>query len=214
MSRKAFVTAVAVLSILGVASWSGLMAQAPAGSNFNFAVIDLQKTVTGYTETTKAQEELAAFDRQVRKQVDDREAGRFLDDNEKKELASLQAIANLSADQKKRLGTLTQTNNSRYQQFRGLQVNPNRTPQEDEQYKMLLTRSDSMDKDLDALVEKLREDLQKKNEEVSNRLNESVQKAINTVATEKAMPAVFDKAAVLHGGTDITDDVLAVLNKK
>lgn len=214
MSKRAYITTVAVLAVLGAASWSGIFAQNQTPAGFNFAVIDLKKTVDNYTETAKAQQELAALDKTLRDTYDNKEAGRFLDDNERKELETLQAVANPTAEQKKRLEELVQMNNARAQTFRGLQLNPNRTAAEEQEYKTLQARSDKMDKELDELAERLQEQLRKKQEEIGNRLNESIQKAINTVATQKSIPAVFDKTAVLFGGQDITDDVLAVLNKK
>lgn len=214
MSKRAYLTAVAVLTVLGAASWSGIFAQNQSPAGFNFAVIDLKKTVDNYTETAKAQQELAALDKTLRDTYDNKEAGRFLDDNERKELETLQAVANPSAEQKKRLDELVQMNNARAQTFRGLQLNPNRTASEEQEYKTLQARSDKMDKELDELADRLQEQLRKKQEEIGNKLNESIQKAINTVATQKSIPAVFDKTAVLFGGQDITDDVLAVLNKK
>lgn len=214
MSKRAYITTVAVLAVLGAASWGGIFAQNQAPPGFNFAVIDLKKTVDNYAETAKAQQELAALDKTLRDTYDNKEAGRFLDDNERKELETLQAVANPTAEQKKRLDELVQMNNARAQTFRGLQLNPNRTASEEQEYKTLQARSDKMDKELDELAERLQEQLRKKQEEIGNRLNESIQKAINTVATQKSIPAVFDKTAVLFGGQDITDDVLAVLNKK
>jgi outer membrane protein len=71
-----------------------------------------------------------------------------------------------------------------------------------------------MDKELDELAQKLQEELRKKQEEIGKKLDQAIQQAINTVATQKSIPAVFDKSAVLYGGQDITDEVLAVLNKK
>ena len=214
MSRKAYITAAAVLAVLGAASWTGIFAQNQSPAGFNFAVIDLKKTVDSYTETAKAQQELAALDKTLRDTYDNKDAGRFLDDNERKELETLQAVANPSAEQKKRLDELVQMNNARAQTFRGYQLNPNRTPAEEQEYKTLQARSDKMDKELDELADRLQEQLRKKQEEIANRLNESIQKAISTVATQKSIPAVFDKSAVLFGGQDITEDVLAVLNKK
>ncbi|MGQ9524590.1 MAG: OmpH family outer membrane protein [Armatimonadota bacterium] len=214
MSRRAYLITTAVLAVLGAASWTGIFAQGQSPPAFNFAVIDLKKTVDNYTETAKAQQELAALDKTLRDTYDNKEAGRFLDDNERKELETLQAVANPSGEQKKRLDELVQLNNARAQTFRGLQLNPNRTPSEEQEYKTLLARSDDMDKQLDELADRLQEQLRKKQEEIGNRLNDAIQKAINTVATQKSIPAVFDKTAVLFGGQDITDDVLAVLNKK
>ncbi|MGC8832989.1 MAG: OmpH family outer membrane protein [Armatimonadota bacterium] len=214
MTQKSFIITAAVLAVLGIASWTGLFAQGTSPSGFSFAVVDIRKVVDGYSETAKAQQELAALDRKARETYDNKEAGRFLDDNERKELETLQALTNPTAEQKKRLEELIQMNNARAQTFRGLQLNPNRSPAEEEEYKKLSDRSEKMDKELDDLAQKLQEELRKKQEEIGKRLDQAIQQAINTVASQKSIPAVFDKSAVLYGGQDITDEVLAVLNKK
>jgi Skp family chaperone for outer membrane proteins len=214
MTKKAFLTAVAVLTLVGAASWSGLFAENSAPPAPSFAVVDLDKAIDNYTETAKAQQELAAFDQASMKKGKDRDDSRFLSDDERKEYESLLAVASPNDAQKKRLAELVQLNNARNQQYRGLQMNPSRTPKEEEDYKLLDARNTQTEKDLEELSNKLQEERNKKVEEISNRLDQAVQQAVAKVAAQKGVPAVFLKKAVLYGGLDITDDVVKELNSK
>lgn len=49
--------------------------------------------------------------------------------------------------------------------------------------------------------------------ELSGKIKKQIEAAIAQVAKAKAVPTVVDKAVVLYGGTDLTDDVLKQLNK-
>jgi len=48
---------------------------------------------------------------------------------------------------------------------------------------------------------------------LSTLLKKKIEDAIGDVAKAKGLPVVVDKQVVLHGGEDITDDVLKKLNK-
>lgn len=47
-----------------------------------------------------------------------------------------------------------------------------------------------------------------------NAVKLEIEKACKTVATSKKLDTIVDKAAVLYGAVDVTDDVIKVLNKK
>ena len=52
------------------------------------------------------------------------------------------------------------------------------------------------------------------NRELTGRLKKELDAAVQRVAAKKKLDVVFDKQAILHGGTDITGDVLQELNNR
>ena len=58
------------------------------------------------------------------------------------------------------------------------------------------------------------ERFQQKQEELFNPIRQSVEAAIKAVADKKGLAVVISKVAVVYGGQDITQDVIAQLGKK
>lgn len=58
------------------------------------------------------------------------------------------------------------------------------------------------------------ERIAKKQEELLAPIEQSIQAAIKKVADKKGLAVVIDKAAVVYGGQDITQDVIAEVSKK
>lgn len=58
------------------------------------------------------------------------------------------------------------------------------------------------------------ERLAQKQEELLTPIEQSIQAAIKKVADKKGLAVVIDKMAVVYGGQDITQDVIAELGKK
>jgi outer membrane protein len=213
MTNRVFLIAAAVLSLATAGSWvvQAAQAQNPA---FSLAFVDLKRVSTEYEGTKRSQAELNAFQESLRKQLDDLENIRFLNDAEHTEMDQLRAAATPTDAQKKRMQDLLDTSKSRSDQFRALQQNPNKSDAEKTQLDSLTKMSNDTDTKMDALSSKLDDQLQQKGEELSKQLTDTVTAAITDVAKNKSYSVVLDKQAVLYGGSDMTDDVLAQLGKK
>ena len=186
----------------------------PNNAQFALGFVDLSRIGREFEGTKSGQSELDTFQQSLRRQLDDREAVRFLDENERGEVDKLRAVAAPSEEQKKRLNDFYATSKSREAQLRALQQNPNKNDNEKAEADRLTRLSTRTDEDLDALGEKLEMQLQAKGDEISKRLTDTVSTSIEVVAKEKGYSAVVDKKAMLFGGVDVTDEVLKQLNKK
>jgi Skp family chaperone for outer membrane proteins len=187
---------------------------APAAGNFALGFVDLVRIGKEYEGTKNSQAELDGFQQSLRKQLDDRETTRFLDEKERAAVDAIRAAAAPTEEQKKQLNDYLATSKSREAQLRALQQNPNKTEQEKADADRLSKLSAKTDEDMDAMGEKLEGQLQTKADEISKKLTDTVTVAIEAVAKEKGYMAVVDKKAMLYGGTDVTEDVLKQLNKK
>lgn len=218
MSDKAYLIGAAVFAVLGVASWSMLLAQegtAPAPAEAApgaVAVADVMRIARDFDEMKAGQKEMETFQIGLAKEMDNLDSGRFLDEAEQKELYELQKIAQPNAEQQKRLRELTAMNTARADRLRTLQQTPNKNAQETADFEKLTKQSQAMDEKLRALEEEQRRRLDTKATEINDRLTNTVLAALSAVAKEKNLAVVFDKQAVLYGWNDITDDVLKKLN--
>jgi Skp family chaperone for outer membrane proteins len=176
--------------------------------------VDLVRVGKEFDGTKNSQAELDGYQQTLRKQLDDRESVRFLDEKERAEVDKLRAVASPSDEQKKQLNDYLATSKSREAQLRALQQNPNKSDQEKADADRLSKLSARTDEDMDAMGEKLEGQLQAKADEISKKLTDTVTVAIEAVAKEKGYMAVVDKKAMLYGGTDVTEEVLKQLNKK
>ena len=69
-------------------------------------------------------------------------------------------------------------------------------------------------KELQSKIDSKAQDTRKMIESLSGKIEQDIVGAIKTVANEKGIEVVFDKRAVLYGGSDITDTVSDYLKKK
>ena len=69
-------------------------------------------------------------------------------------------------------------------------------------------------KELQAKIDLKAKDTKKMIEGLSSKIEQDILQSIKVIAGEKGLDVVFDKRAVLHGGTDVTQPVLELLKKK
>ena len=69
-------------------------------------------------------------------------------------------------------------------------------------------------KELQAKIDLKAKDTKKMIENLSSKIEQDILQSIKAVAGEKGLDVVFDKRAVLYGGTDLTQPVLELLRKK
>ncbi|HEY3284476.1 MAG TPA: OmpH family outer membrane protein [Armatimonadota bacterium] len=217
MSQKAYLVGTAVFALLGFASWSRLLAEGetPAVSPpapGAVAVADVQKIAREYNQMKAGEQELQTMQTAIAKEMDSKDQGRFLDDQERVTLATLQKVAQPTADQQKQLRDLQDKNAARAARLRTLQQTPSRSTQETADYDQLNKQSQAMDEDLRKMDEDGRKRMDAKLTEINDRLTATVLAAIATVAKEKSLAVVFDKSAVLYGWNEITADVLKKVN--
>ncbi len=181
-------------------------------ARFEIGYLDLQRIAEEYEEAKKGQAELSQMEEQFRKQIEELEAQRFLEDAERQELARLKAIPKPTEEQKKRIEELLKASRDRANVLRALQQNTNMAPQERQLLEKYSSLSRKMDNEIQLLTDRLEEQLRTRGEELSRKLTENVKKVVEVVAKERGITAVVDKQVIITGGVDLTDEVLKRLN--
>jgi Skp family chaperone for outer membrane proteins len=120
---------------------------------------------------------------------------------------------------------------SGFKYFQGYLFSQHRTAVKDLQDKATAEKEGKTPEEQAAVDNKLQEDLKKKSDELNAQLekerskimqelndlkskaDEKTKTLISEVAKDKKLGIVFDKNAVLYGGTDITDEVIAQAKK-
>lgn len=70
------------------------------------------------------------------------------------------------------------------------------------------TQSDEDRQRLQLLAARYQEEISEKDKELTSQLLEEIKKAVAEVAKEKNLPLVLDEKAVLHGGENLTSEVI------
>jgi outer membrane protein len=74
--------------------------------------------------------------------------------------------------------------------------------------------TDEEKKQISELISKYEEEIENKDKELTAKLFEEIKLAIEKVAKRRGLILVVEKQSVFYGGIDITEEVIAELNKK
>jgi len=196
---------VAFLSAIGVRA-----AQDKTG--FSLAYVDVQKAFKAYKKTEAMEADLKKFADALQQQFDRKAAAPFLNETERKELDGLQAKAQPSDTEKKRIEELVNLSKQRDTELASLQNAKDLSDQQKNRLRELQEISNKADAEMQNLQRDLMQQLEAKKVEMSAKLSDEIRAAIGKVAQEKGFTAVVDKQAIFYGGVDITDDVIRTLN--
>jgi len=73
---------------------------------------------------------------------------------------------------------------------------------------------DALEKKYTGEMQPLKAQIDSMNRQLTAKLKGELDEAVAKVAAKRKIDVVFDKQAILHGGTDLTDDVLKQLNSR
>ncbi|MCC6442928.1 MAG: OmpH family outer membrane protein [Armatimonadetes bacterium] len=210
MSRDARIILIGALIVACLSALGVRAADDKAG--FSLAFVDVQKAFKAYKKTETMEVDLKKFADTLQQQFDRKLAGRLLTEAERKELETIQAKAQPSDAEKKRIDDFTNLSKQRDTELVGLQNANNPNDQQKGRLKELLDLNNKSDADLQAFQAQLMQQLEAKKVEMSAKLSDEIRATIGKVAQEKGFTAVVDKQAIFYGGVDITEDVITSLN--
>jgi len=193
---------------------AGAQSAQPPPAAVNFAVVDMDKVVSGYEAFKQANEEFRRYFMEVERQLEMNRRLRLLEDREVQELKDLRAAVVLTPEQKIRLQQLEALSAAREEELAALeQRGASLTPEEQARRETLTAIAAKRAPEVAAEERKLAEARQKRNEEMSAPFNQAIKNALEKVAKQNRVAVIFSKEVVLWASLDLTEAVLGELNR-
>lgn len=203
----AIIMAIATAAMLGTAV-------SAADDGQKIGVVDVQRVLTDAPRVKQYKEELDVLRQSLSLKLEIRSQNLMLDENQIKELIDLKTKANATEQDKAKIKELTDVEKQRDEELKKLQG----TAQPDEQQKArqkelegMLQRSRSTG---EALEKDYSSQFQTRAQELDAKATADFQEAVNKVAEARGLTLVVAKEAVFFGGANITDDIIAKLDRK
>jgi len=197
---------IAAGAVLATGAWA-------ADNEPKIGVVDMSKVWVS-PRIKQYDEELAAFGQLLDAKLKVRSQKMMLEETEIKELIELRTKANCTAQDTARIEQLEKLERDRDAELKQLQETKDATAEQKTRLKALQDMRQKSKDTGEALEKDYQEQYQNKRQELLTKASDEAEKAVKEVADAKALPIVLDKAMVLVGGIDITDDVVAKLDRK
>jgi Skp family chaperone for outer membrane proteins len=209
VSGRLLVVLMGALTIIGCFSAASM-----AADEVTIGVVDSQKMNKDAPRIKQYNEELDAFKQVLVGKMDIRSKNLMLKEDEIQELIDLKLKTAPTDKETARIAELEKAQKDRDAELKTLAET--RDPDDAKKARLkelqdLQTASKNTGTKLSADYE---QNLQTKADEVYAKLMVDIQSAIGAVAATKKITLVLDKAAVYIGGVDITDEVIAKLDRK
>ena len=203
-----------MLAAAVVAAVFGGMAAEAADNQIKIGVVDVQKMYRDAPRIKQYMEDLDKLRESLALKLEIRGQNTMLDGNEIKELIDLKTKENPAEADKARIKTLEDTERAKDAELKGLQENKELNEQQKARLQELQDMQKMSKDTLNAIAKDCEDQWQTKTQEFDAKAVADLREAINKVAQDKGFTVVLDKAAVFFGGTDLTDDVIARLDRE
>lgn len=209
--RIAWVVAVVFAAVMLV----GAMAAQAADETAKIGVVDTDKIYKEAPRVKQYTEELNVRKNELAMKLEVRSKNLMLSEEEIKELVDLKVKGNTATDQEKnRIKALEDAESKRSEELTTLQNTTNLNDQQKARVTELMEMQKKSKETGNALTRDYESQLQSKMQELSDKADADVLDAIKKIAEAKGLTMVMVKAALLYGGTDITDEVIGKLDRK
>jgi Skp family chaperone for outer membrane proteins len=202
------VCVIAAIGLIGVGAWAAAPPEPKIG------IVDGQKIDDNAPRVKQYKEELDGFTNILKAKLDIRVQNRMLDENEIKELIDLKTKDKPTDADKARVQTLTDLDRTKSDELQKLQEAKEPNDQQKARLKELMDMQAKSKEMWTALSKDYDGQYQSKAIELQGKIDTEVRAVVAKVAETKGLTLVFDKAVVVYGGIDITDDVVARLDRK
>jgi len=206
------VRAWAVAAVLAMAMAGALPAWAGAVEMPKFGVVDMDRVADEYRQMRELNQQFQDFQRDQERQLQEKHKTRLLTEAERQEYSDLSLTAAPTDANKKRIQELEALSGTREQRLLELRQKKERTAEEEAEVTQWGGLYEKNMMEMASLQAELQASRVAKYEELSKVVAENVTNAVKSVAEEQKLALVVRKDAVLYGGTDITETVLAKLN--
>ncbi|MCC6484005.1 MAG: OmpH family outer membrane protein [Armatimonadetes bacterium] len=209
---RKYLTLSALAGVFAVSMAPGAVVLAQTAPQPTIGVVDVKKAFDEYKETQKSNTEVDGLVAGFRTELDVRSKNKLLNDAELGELITLKKKDKLTDADQARIDALEKEQKKRDEEISAISNTTSPTEQQTARLRELRDLSNKNDAALRSLAEDYSNQVDKRKDELSNKITEDMKKAIAKVAQAKGIATVVDKIAVLYGGVDITDEVVKALN--
>ena len=201
------VCAVVLAGMVGSGAWA-------AAPEPKIGVVDGRKIDDNAPRVKQYMEELDAMANLLKTKLDIRAQNMMLDENEINELISLKTKDKPTDADSARIKVLTETERAKDDELKKLQEAKDINDQQKARLQELMNLQQKSKDMGNALTKDYDGQYQSKAVELQGKIDTDVRAAVAKVAETRGLTLVFDKAVVVYGGIDITDDVVARLDRK
>jgi len=203
----------AMIALLATAFASAAGASFAADTEeVTWGVVDMDQVASRYGKMQELNQEFQDFQREQEQRLAQEHTTRLLDDVERQEFKDTAAMGAPTEERAQRLAELETLSNEREKKLIELRKKDDLTEEEQAELERFGALYERRMAELASLQTELQTSRLAKYEELSKLIEENVNQAIESVAEEQKLSVVLRKDAVLHGGADLTDDVVMKLN--
>lgn len=178
----------------------------------NIGLVDISRIGQEYTNLIEKNKDLENLLAARKAELEIRQSYRLLTEEEMQELLKLLALKEPTPEQKSRAQELADLSQKRDAELLALDTKENLTPEEKGRRSELRQIQTAAAQKTEELAAAYAAEMQQERQKIEGNVVQAVRNAVTEVATELGLAIVFDKDAILFGGTDITDRVLQKLN--
>lgn len=214
MFRKCLVIAGVLLAVTGLApGMPARAADAPASALALFGSVDLQKILANYSKKTTYDQQIQQLNQRLNGYWDQQKSSPMLSAEDQAQLGTLLAKTPQSDQDKATITQLQQKSTQAVQDLAALQQKPNPTQDDLTRMAQLKQQQDAGQQALQDVGKGYQDQMQKANDDLSQKLTQEVRVAITEVAKVRGLAVVFDSSVAVYTSNDITDAVVKQLNK-
>jgi Skp family chaperone for outer membrane proteins len=178
--------------------------------------VDLAQVTERIKDTARWKQMVQGFENErnkYRNEIEELAKIRFLSSAERSELSNLKAKPRPTDGERKRIGELEERSGQFDREYATLAMQEKLTPEQDKRLKELTDLREKASGDLQGEYEKRAQLLSEKEGEMLEEMQNQILKIVVQVAEKEGVSIVIDRQAILHGGQDLTPDVLNKLPK-
>lgn len=185
----------------------------PAAGTLRVAIVDVKAINELYVKPQTQDENTAEWARRKQSYVDElQNRYMYLSESAFNDVLAVLAMAPpRPADAAKKLRDLQDVNDKNEARYLDLQRKVNRSPEEQDEFNRLQAEFGAREAQVKQIVDSLQKQLNEMQMQTVEQAMRTAQEAIAQTATEAGYQLVFSRGAVLLGGDDITEAVLARL---
>ena len=182
---------------------------AMAAQEAKIGIVDTARVYKDAPRIKKYTEDLNKFRQSLGAKLDIRSQNRMLDENEVKELVDLKLKETPTDKDKARVKELEDAERARDAELKALQETKEPDDAKKARLKQLQDMQQSSNTKGNELAKDYDDQLASKMQELTSNAEKEMRDVIKSVAEAKALTLVVAKEAVLFGGIDISDDIIA-----